>query len=441
MAWKVHHTAAVLALLGATRARGEAPAPRLAVEVSSRSRCPRADALVETLQAGFPRWRVELSRHRHDGLAVVVTPQAPGHLELQLVDRGRPVQTRDIEFERASCDDLSRTITLIVKVWVRALPDMPGHAALPKVEPVASKPEAVKPRPAPRPEGVQTPSSAVPGPEAPLVVIEPVEVTPPIPVAPEPSTPAPDPKSVLDPKTVPDPKPAPEAKAEVMSLSQAARAARVEVAAPAVATAAGLTPPPLVPPEARTAPALAPTTAAPGGPRLGLELLLGGGGFLAADGTQAGSLAPDLGGRVEFHVGERWGVSLGGGWDGALSATSAPGSVSVSRLWAGLDLLATMRPLDSTESRILLRAGPALQRLDGQGQGYTTNRQAAATDLGAELGGVWAQDLAEGFSLWAGPQVRLWARKDTFAVGNVGTVLTAPRVWLGATLGLAYRFF
>ena len=92
-------------------------------------------------------------------------------------------------------------------------------------------------------------------------------------------------------------------------------------------------------------------------------------------------------------------------------------------------------------SRILLRAGPALQRLDGRGLGYTTNGHAVATDVGAEFAGVWAEDMASGFSVWAGPQLRLWASKDTFAVGNVGSVLTAPRVWAGATLGLAYRFF
>jgi hypothetical protein len=40
-----------------------------------------------------------------------------------------------------------------------------------------------------------------------------------------------------------------------------------------------------------------------------------------------------------------------------------------------------------------------------------------------------------------GPFARLWLNQHAFTVGNVGMILTYPRLWVGAGLGVSWRFF
>ena len=387
--------AAAIALLVLSLAcpASAAPERKLAVVALAGSSCPDASALVDKLREELPRWTIA-SRGKGDVLSAVVELEKPGTLAVKLIDHGRLVEQRSIDFQPQGCVDLPRTIALIVKLWVRALPGLRDEPPEPKSTRGATQPSATAPE-EPKPEPIIAP------PEMPSLTPAIPEHPPVVTVAPSPHTtkPAPIVVAVDAPKAVP----------------------RVEVAEPA--------PPPL------------PTTTSPSFfPPLHLELLAGGGGLASL----AGDLAPTAGLRIDLGLGEHFGLELHGAWDGALHGTGDGGSVSISRQVLALQLRAMFHPRSVDSSRILVLAGPALQHVSGRGSDLPGSSTQSSTDLGAELGALWAQDLASDFAIAVGPWARLWTRADVFYVSlnnQPETIYRTPRVWLGAEVSVTYRVF
>jgi hypothetical protein len=478
--------AAAVALLLAASASA-APASRaMVVEVPASSACPNGAALIEMLRSDLPRWQVSPGSARSsNGMAVTIEPSGSDRLSLRLFDQGRLVEQRMIDFTPEACPDLPRTIALIVKVWVRALPGLSGRLTLPQEqthvatssmakpsqESVAKeRPSALRiPTPASMPTTTTVVQSTPPIPEKPtrpeqssepLVATTAQNVSVPSPVQ-NPSTAATPPPPISTPISTTDSNsnsnapPAPTLAPTSTSMSTAnAASASASTSAPTptlLASAYELGPlepaaptvPPTTPSETVTAPK--PDKVAANDSGLGpvhLELFAGGGAMASpADGAVASSVAPSVGLRVDLGLGSRFGLQLGGGWDGTLTHGLGSGSVSVERQMIGLDFRATLFPLESTSSRILLLAGPALQRLDGRGSGYTTTDEKTDVVPGWELTAFWAQSPTNGLSVWAGPSARGWAWKDSFDVDHVGTVVTSPQFWLGAVVGLGYQPF
>ena len=397
----------VLVLLATSTAWSERPARELAVAVPLSSSCPEGKALIDTLEGELPHWSVAPLAHRAPGLVVRVKPVRKGRLLLELVDRGNVVQQRPLDFAPSNCRDLAGTIALIVKVWVHALPEvaMPPperatRAALAATLPLKSPPPREALPRAPPPAAVVESASAPPPPAPEPIAPPPVPtLTPPLEPAAPPSVPA-----TLD--------------------------------APLPGDAG-----PATSPDTDGGPVIAPLL-----PAIHLEVEAGGGGLVSTMGT----LAPTAALRLDLGFGATWGIEAWGGWDGDLSA-SAPkgiGTIQIARQALGLELRATLHPLASTSSRVMLLAGPALERLDGSATGFSSHRSEIGLGEGIEVGAFWAQTLAGGLSLWAGPTGRWWFSQDSFRVANLGAPngaptlsTTPPRFWVGASLGVAYRWF
>ncbi|MBS2029566.1 MAG: hypothetical protein JST54_16810 [Deltaproteobacteria bacterium] len=395
---------AALAFIAFASPAVAAPVRKLAVVVPPSSSCPDAIAVVETLREELPRWTVAPGG-QGEALSAVVELAKPDTLAVKLIDHGRLVEHRSIEFAPGGCADLPRTISLIVKLWVRALPGVRDEAPEPKpVRQIAKRQQPVREEPKPEPVAI------APEPhETPAIPEPPPQVAAPMP--------APD---AGPPPTIPPPQPAPPPPPVVVAVADVPKPApNAAVAHPA-----------------ESKPAASTWTLPP----LHLELLAGGGGMASF----SGDVSPTAGLRIDLGMGARFGLELHGAWDGSLTGRSDGGSVTVSRQALALQLRATLHPRSVDTSRILILAGPALQHVSGQSANFQGANSASSTDFGGELGALWAQDLPAGFAIAGGPSARLWSRSDNFWVkisGNPHTLESTPQFWLGAEVCVTYRVF
>ena len=299
---------------------------------------------------------------------------------------------------------LPRTISLIVKLWVRALPGVRDDAPEPKpVRQVAKRPTPAREEPKPEPVVVVSETPAIPEPPPQAAAPAPEPDAGPAPTI-SPPQPAPAPPPIVTVAVAEEPKPAPV----------------VEVAHPV----------PEPPPSPRTWTL----------PSLHLELLAGGGGMAAL----SGEVSPTAGLRIDLGIGARFGLELHGAWDGSLTGRGDGGSVTVNQQALALQFRATFHPRSVDTSRIMVLAGPALQHVAGTSTNFQGANSGSSTDWGAELGALWAQDLPADFAVGVGPWARLWSRSDDFWVkisGTPHTLESTPQFWLGAEVCVTYRVF
>jgi hypothetical protein len=243
--------------------------------------------------------------------------------------------------------------------------------------------------------------------------------------------------AIHDPKPEPKPESKPEPKLKVASAEGELKAATTS--ATTSATASTTSHPELKPKEATSSPTDLPS--------LHLQVLLGGEAFVAPlNGTtsaEGGNAWLDLG------IGERFGVTLGGGLDTTMSATNDPGRIDVSRSDFELAGRADVNPLPDANGHVRLQVGVLLERLSAQAQGYLVNdKPVERYEPGLGLSVRWEQPVYSGLDFWAGPTLRLWLQQDTFQVvedpsgqGPVYAYVQTPAFWLGLALGLGWRFF
>jgi hypothetical protein len=368
-----------LLLLAAGPARGTEPALRL--QASAELRCPDAVQLHAALVEALPGWRVEAGAPGDEAAWLSVTAAPGAKLQLELGAPGREPERREVEVAPDACLPAARAVALIAKLGLRRLPTAPPEPAPAPPPPPAPKPErAVHHRAAPRASGTST------------VAIAPAERTP--------------------------------------------------IPAPAS------NPSPSAPPPAALPPERAEDDATVGGPEdepvdraspLHVEALLGGAAFSGL-GTGVGAAAGL--GQLDLGLGDAFGLRVGAGMDTPLSDARDGGAVVVQRtafeLGARWSFTATRGAL---LGRLHLEASALLQRLSAQATGFARTTTRVAVDPGLGLGVHWEQMLWHGLGLWLGPQARLWAREDAFVVENLGTLVLTPRLWMGLSAGVAWRFF
>ncbi len=395
--------------------------PRLRLDASEALSCPNSQQVRDALVAALPGWQIEAGPAAPESKWLRLEPDGDHQVQLVIADPERPSEHRRVEVHQAECAEAAQTIALIAKVWLRHLPVSNGlELRAPLVSSSATLPSETSPR------SSSSPSHAPDG-ERPEVHVSRQDS------ASSTATPGP---SIYEP-------------GEATPAHANASAAHGSASDP---VAMGPTPgipgpiPPLFVPKDETAgtKANAPPTSPPSNKsdpnqlKLHMTVLAGlvafynpdpGGGALGASGT------------LNIGIGERYGVVLGVGWDQSPESTSAAGNYQFHRLVGELSGEAVFDlPPDTLPGQLRLRGGALIEQLTLESKEIVILGPTQVFAPGAIFALYWDYALTSGLRLWAGPSMRYWLYDEPFNVPNA-PVISAPRLWIGGTVGVGWRFF
>lgn len=168
-----------------------------------------------------------------------------------------------------------------------------------------------------------------------------------------------------------------------------------------------------------------------------LSVALAAGGFVGMVSDPTGGYIAAIG--AELGLGERFALGVRALYQGAFSATSGPGVVTVQQLPVALFGRVALHRLD--RPGISLDLGIIADLVSAKSTGFSTTRSVVLVEPGLFFGvsGEWT--FRQRFFLFGRASASVLLRSVYFEITNLGAIVSTPRAWAEFEGGIGYRIF